>query len=184
MCVSIEQLASEWQHGQRSKSSIKREFGYDTLKKVNSHLNQERENSRVENPAFEEEVNCDENETFCSHCDELLTEVGEKDRGMCESCQAKKEKSDWYDETEKACKELAEEFGFSFRQTGGWGKSSQYYELVFVTEDSEEYHEINLRISDHGVLYCKGNDISIAMNPNPDDHTIEDLRSRMESITK
>ena len=44
----IESLASDLQHEKRSKSSIKKEFGYNTLKLVNAELRKQRKKSRVE----------------------------------------------------------------------------------------------------------------------------------------
>lgn len=111
---------------------------------------------------------------FCEHCEKELDEWDPAP--LCQSCQNDKEWCEWRDETVAAVESLVAKHGWKIEQTGGWGKKSWYF---LITKNEEE---INLRISDHAILYASNNDISLVWIPGQDDHSICDLEKLLEKV--
>ena len=91
--------------------------------------------------------------------------------------------------------ELTGQYGWAWELTSIAETGSRYYELTRVGVDSayNEYNEypvgdesfqtVKLRYSDHPTAHCS-EDISICPTPSPDDHTMGDLISLLESPFK
>ncbi|MGB0767356.1 MAG: hypothetical protein ACPGYV_06565 [Phycisphaeraceae bacterium] len=98
----------------------------------------------------------------------------------CEDCRAKDAKFDWLEETCDQVESLARQHGWEI--DGVWHTAqtgSRYVELYREGgEDDDELQTIKVRVSDHGSCYCS-EDISLAMTPSGDDHTIECLAAAL-----
>lgn len=129
----------------------------------------------------------------CSQCDgDLDTDQieswspGESTDMVCESCEKNAVRHLWMDETCAAIQQLAEEHEWevdpiSIAQTG-----SRYFRLfrecsscLGVVDRECECETLTVRVSDHATAHCR-EDISIAMNPSGDDHTMNDLELRLK----
>lgn len=122
----------------------------------------------------------------CTLVCECGSELGEDDilegEEECESCRRKTAAAEWLEATCEEVERLAEKHGWEIAGQWHWAQTgSRYAELtrgVWVNEDTddEDYIEqsMKVRVSDHGSCYCS-EDISIAMNPSGDDHSIETL---------
>jgi hypothetical protein len=109
----------------------------------------------------------------------------------CESCEADNKKYIWLDATCARVEELASVHGW---EAGDWSTAetgSRYTELsrecsscLGVVDRECECETLKVRVSDHGSAYCT-EDISIALNPSGDDHTLKDLERRlMQEVAK
>ena len=105
---------------------------------------------------------------------------------QCSRCRETDEVFDWIDSTCDRVEQLAEEHGW---HVGRWQLSgstrSRYVELTRTcsacSDDADEAcacESLKVRVSDHGSCYCS-EDVSLAMHPSGDDHTIEDLEGRL-----
>jgi hypothetical protein len=111
----------------------------------------------------------------CSECGEAI----ERDDGWyCPQCANWDAWKTWREATLDAVAEIASEFGWEFRRLPdsgpnvAAGRRTQYHDL------SRGDETFCLRISDHGTAHCNER-ISLAMQPDLLDHTLEQLRARM-----
>ena len=120
---------------------------------------------------------------------ELSTDDIEQGITLCEKCQATADWHEWHEEILETVEALAAKHEWEFDRTqasGGTNTRSHYYELfrecdvcILGKDDGECTCEtLKLRISDHGTAYCT-EDISLAMTPSGDDHTLETLEKRL-----
>lgn len=133
----------------------------------------------------------------CAVCDNELDsdlvedwKAGEPTEIYCEACEASNKKYIWIDETCSRVEELASLHGW---EHGDWSTAetgSRYTELsrecsscLGVVDRECECKTLKVRVSDHGSAYCS-EDLSIALNPSGDDHTIKDLERRLAGETK
>ena len=117
---------------------------------------------------------------MCETCDQNQDFDSEDRDTWCARCLA----SDWVRATEREVERLAELAGWSVdSRSGGFNTRSRYLTLSRpgpLDEDGDEtLDELKVRISDHGSAYCS-EDISLAMVPSGDDHTIEALSERLK----
>lgn len=141
---------------------------------------------------------------WCEHCDALVgyelvdggcdcsedPEATESESGWhCSRCAEEAAWLAWLEATLDAVERLASKHGWEFdrdRFQGGFNTRSRYYTLEWTCpvccgddEDGDcECDEITLRISDHGSAYCR-EDISLAMEPGGDDHSMDSLAERL-----
>lgn len=92
---------------------------------------------------------------------------------LCESCQAEDEAVEWIDQTMGHVDRLAAEHGWEITSRD---KSRETKSRYITLERGTD--RLVVRVSDHGSMYCR-EDISLAMDGGPDDHTIEDLERRL-----
>jgi len=133
----------------------------------------------------------------CAVCDKELDsdlveswKAGEPTDICCEACEASRKKHIWIDATCSRVEELASTSGW---ETGDWNTAetgSRYIELhrecsscLGVVDRECECETLKVRVSDHGSAYCY-EDISIAMTPSGDDHTLKDLERRLMQDVK
>jgi len=178
MNADITKLADEVSRGKRSRVSIRREHGDDVYRAVQAELRQRDEASRrlaMAEPREEEEPA--PSVEWCVDCETELDTEYDADRERCDECQAKHDAFAWIENTEAHAKALAEQHGWHFGDAGGgFNTRSRYYEVWReVGDDTESF---KLRISDHGSAHCT-EDISLAMQPSGDDHTMETLAARL-----
>jgi len=134
------------------------------------------------NTWIESEIN-----VWCLDCNIDLrdTMIADDDNPRCETCQERFEQNQWIADAEERVRVLCKKHGWDFEyKSGGFGTSSRYYELTReggeLDDDGDpcEWQTIKLRISDHGSCYCS-EDVSIAMNPSGDDHSMDILERRL-----
>lgn len=109
---------------------------------------------------------------FCKGCERELALCdwdGESD--FCDSCQAENEAIEWIDSTAAEVKAAAARHGWEIESVSHSKETkSRYFRL------SRRGRELKVRVSDHSTAYCS-EDVSLAFDGGPDDHTIEQLEA-------
>lgn len=119
-------------------------------------------------------------------------EIGE--HAYCSDCARVSRWSEWLESTLDAIEEAAKEGEWEFhrdRYSGGFNTRSRYYTLdrecssCILGGDPDECdcETLKIRVSDHGTAHCT-EDLSIAMVPGGDDHTIEQVVARLTRAIK
>ena len=105
----------------------------------------------------------------------------------CSKCAESVEWYQWLEPILDQVAAIADEHEWEFDRndfSGGFNTRSRYYTLTRECDNCVLGHEgctcetLKLRISDHGSAHCT-EDISLAMEPSGDDHTINDLTRRL-----
>lgn len=141
---------------------------------------------------------------WCSHCDRLIgyeladggcdcsdADAVESEAGWhCSRCAEEAAWLAWLESTLDRVEQLAATHGWEFdrcRFRGG-NTRSRYYELEWIcptcqgeSDDDCCCESLTLRLSDHGSAYCR-EDISLAMRPGGDDHTLAELERRLQRV--
>lgn len=111
---------------------------------------------------------------MCKRCDENQ-DFDPNDRATwCNSCVGRA----WVYDTESAIEAVVESAGWSITERSGGFNSASRYLTIYRENFDGDFEEFKLRISDHGSAHCS-EDISLAMNPGGDDHSIETLTARL-----
>lgn len=176
MSTKINELADAVEYRGMSRSGIRRIFGEETYRAV-CDLIQARRDAATAPEQTDEEL---PPVFFCEDCGQIEVEA---DGDRCERCQRRHVALTWIDATEAECRELCERHGWDMESTGGgFNTMSRYYTISRMVETDEYGMEaadsFKLRISDHGSCYCS-EDISLAMSPSGDDHTMETFTRRL-----
>lgn len=113
----------------------------------------------------------------CWSCRDCGNELGqwqvEAGDTLCESCAAEDDAVDWIEQTIEQVERLAAQHGWEITSRDKSRETKSHY-LTLERDDQT----LVVRVSDHGSMYCR-EDISIAMDGGPDDHTLADLRRRL-----
>ena len=131
---------------------------------------------------------------LCSSCDRDLEndqiegwEPGDSTQIICDFCKMSENKHLWVEATCIKVKQLASEHGWTIDRWTIAETGSRYTELfkecsscLGVICGDCECNTVKIRVSDHATAYCS-EDFSIAMKPNLDDHTVNDLEKFLES---
>lgn len=123
----------------------------------------------------------------CDKCFETVEDDAyyDEETGWCDRCfyeeRREREWWDFFDTTLDGVEELAVRYDWDFnrnRYSGGFNTNSRYFtlekEVLDPETDDPVWYVVKVRISDHGTMYCT-EDISLVLDPTPDDHTLEDL---------
>lgn len=116
--------------------------------------------------------------TLCNHCEAQLPDHEIEDgETHCEYCREEDAKLAWIETTETEVERLAADAGWEIDAwNGGFNTKSRYAEIW--REVGDEIESFKVRVSDHGSCYCS-EDISLAMEPGGDDHTLDVLAARL-----
>lgn len=166
----IEQLADEVSRGRISRNQVAKQHGKDVAAAVRAELARRDELARA---SFvhdsEPESDAIETYSFCEDCEAIIG----LHESRCERCEKRHTAMQWIDETAATVESLAIKNGWSVDSTNRASETmSRYISL------SRENDVLTVRVSDHGSCYCS-EDISLAMSPGGDDHSIETLIARL-----
>lgn len=110
----------------------------------------------------------------CRECGSELSQWQvEAGHTCCESCQAEDVAIEWIGQTLEQVERLAAEHGWEIASRDRSRETKSRY-LTLERGDQR----LVVRVSDHGSMYCR-EDISLAKDGGPDDHTLDDLMRRL-----
>lgn len=171
--TTAEQLTAEVQNGKRSRSSIRREFGDELYFAVGKLLRAAQE-ARMAEPCAAEPAEIEDDGCICPDCG--ITEIDPDTEECCTKCSQWRAWLAWLNDTLSEVETLAKRHGWTFDRElygGGTNTRSRYYQLERGSQ------ALTLRVSDHADMYCTS-DISLAMRPSGDDHTLSSLERRLQ----